>query len=106
MSPNPTSFQQMDSWNITDPHPEQVAQGIQKSAGMLLDLASRNKSKASENATDAPSTASGSTTRAQRKAAPKARQLADDEMVDEYGYPYTLDGNGQPVYDIGSNQVG
>jgi len=75
------AFNKMDPWNVESSHPEQIAQGLERGVQSGVGIGSGMKGKKGKKPDDG------------------------QQMVDEYGYPYSLDSNGSPVYDIGSRQV-
>jgi hypothetical protein len=82
-------FGKMDSWNVESSHPEQIAQGFGKGLQQGLTYG-MDIQKMSDGGNSASS---------------KSSSKPQKQMVDEYGYPYTLDSSGNRVYDVGSRQI-
>jgi hypothetical protein len=86
-TPQSPMFGKMDAWNVESSHPEQIAQGLAKGIQSGIGLGQSMNSTGESNPKKGKSGAGGG------------------QMLDEYGYPYSLDANGERVYDIGSRQV-
>ena len=82
-------FGKMDAWNVESSHPEQIAagfnQGVQSGVGI--------------------GTGTGMNSNKEAKSKKGTKGSSGNQMVDEYGYPYSLDANGERIYDIGSVQI-
>lgn len=85
-SQQPLSFGKMDAWQVGDAHPEAIGQGLAKGIETGLQLGSAVKG-------------------ARGKGGKGGKDAAKNGGVDEYGYPYSIDENGQRIYDVGSRQV-
>lgn len=84
--PQSPMFGKMDAWDVQSSHPEQIAQGLAKGIQSGISLG-QSMNSTGESSKKAKSGKGGS------------------QMVDEYGYPYSLDANGERVYDVGSVRV-
>lgn len=80
-------FGKMDAWNVESSKPEQIAQGFNQGLQSGISLGNSMNSKKESSPKNGKNGYSGS------------------QAVDEYGYPYSLDANGERVYEIGSRQV-
>ena len=94
----PNMFGKMDKWQVESAHPEQVAAAVESAVNQLAGAYTGGMTSKKGNST--PSS-KGSSKGSSRASSTGSEQV----MLDEFGYPYTLDANGQPVYDIGSVQV-
>lgn len=84
-------FGKMNAWNVQGDGSEKIAAGFAEGFqnGVSLGMAKKAKDKQEQ---------AGDGKVYQGKKVEGGQMLDDSQLVDEYGYPYSLGANGQPTY--------